>query len=374
MNNQPQSLYIHIPFCEAICDYCDFPKLQYFRIFAEKYLQKLKEEIESYKISHTLKTIYIGGGTPTCLEDDLFAELLKIVEPYAKNISEYTMEANPESLTIEKLKLMKQFGVNRLSIGVESTNDRILKAINRHHTFQDVKTAIKNAKMIGFNNINVDLILGLPNATKEQLKKDLDNLLSLPITHISCYSLSVHPHTNFYIKGIKEQNSDIERQLYDYVYERLKEANFIHYEVSNWAKENYESQHNFTYWKDEPYYGVGLGAAGYINGIRYTNTLSINEYLKGITVKEKEMITINDDKEYFLMLNLRTNRGVILKEYKEKFHEDFYKENKKIIQQYIADGLMTFNEKEERIYLTYPGMMILDTILLEFMNGNSFNR
>ncbi len=374
MNNQPQSLYIHIPFCEAICDYCDFPKLQYFRIFAEKYLQKLKEEMDSYKISHPLKTIYIGGGTPTCLEDDLFEELLKIVDPYTKSVLEYTIEANPESLSVDKLKMMKAYGVNRLSIGVESTNDQILKAINRHHTFQDVKIAIKNAQKLGFNNINVDLILGLPNATKRQLEKDLDNLLSLPITHISCYSLSVHPHTTFYLKGIKEQSGDVERELYDYVESYLKEAGFIHYEISNWSKPGYESVHNFTYWKDETYYGVGLGAAGYVDGVRYTNTLSINEYLNGITCKEKENVSLEDDKEYFLMLNLRTNRGVILKEYQERFHEDFYKKNEETINRFVNDELMVFDKKEERIYLTYSGMMILDTILLELINGNGVTR
>lgn len=367
MNNHPQSLYIHIPFCEAICDYCDFPKLQYFRIFASKYLGKLEEEIQSYKISKDLKTIYIGGGTPTALEDDLFEKLLQIVEPYIKNVQEYTIEANPESLSLLKLQLMKRYGVNRLSIGVESTDDRLLSAINRHHTYQDVKNAINNAVSVGFDNINVDLILGLPNALKPQLKKDLDNLLSLPISHISCYSLSVHPHTSFYLKGIKEQDSDIERELYDYVEECLKEAGFIHYEISNWAKPGKQSLHNFTYWKDETYYGVGLGAAGYIDNVRYTNTYSINEYLKGITIAQKEVVSEQDDKEYYLMLNLRTNRGIILKEYFDKFHEDFYQKNKEVIDKYQKDGLLINDLEKQSIYLTYEGMMILDTILMELI-------
>lgn len=367
MNNHPVSLYIHIPFCEAICDYCDFPKLQYFRIFAEKYLIKLEEEIKSYKIGNDLKTIYIGGGTPTSLEDDLFEKLLRILEPYAKSVKEYTVEANPESLSLNKLKLMKQYGVNRLSIGVESTDDKILKAINRHHTFKDVQIAIANAIKVGFDNINVDLILGLPNALKPQLKKDLDNLLSLPISHISCYSLSVHPHTAFYLKGITEQNSDIERELYDYVEERLKEVGFIHYEISNWAKPGKESIHNYRYWKDEPYYGVGLGASGYVSNARYTNTFSINKYLEGQTIQEKEEVSLNDDKEYFLMLNLRTIRGIILKEYQERFNEDFYQINKDKIDHYIQEGLMLWSKDQTSLYLSYSGMMILDTILLELI-------
>ena len=367
MNNPPKALYIHIPFCESICDYCDFPKLQYFRIFAEKYLDNLQKEIEFYKVNNNLETIYIGGGTPTCLEDDLFLKLLEIVKPYSQSVKEYTIEANPESLSINKLKMMKNHGVNRLSIGVESTNDSILKAINRHHTYQDVVNAVNSAVSFGFNNINVDLILGLPHALKKQLKEDLDNLLSLPITHISCYSLTVHPHTSFYLRGIKPQNSDVERDLYDYVESRLKETGFIHYEVSNWAKPGKESLHNFAYWKDEQYYGIGMGASGYVDNVRYTNTLSINEYLNGRTINEKEVVTKDDDKEYFIMLNLRTVRGIILKEYQEKFDENFYDTHKASIESFINKGLMVYNKEEDRIFLTYPGMMILDTILMELL-------
>ncbi len=365
MNNHPTALYIHIPFCETICDYCDFAKLQYFRFFAEKYLQKLEEEIKSYKVNKDLKTIYIGGGTPTALEDDLFAKLLEMIHPYTQNIKEYTVEANPESLSINKLRLMKKYGVNRLSIGVESTNDEILKAIHRPHTFADVKKAILNAQKEGFDNLNVDLILGLPNASKTQLKKDLDNLLSLPITHISCYSLTVHPNTNFYIKGVKEMESDIERELYDIVEERLSQEGFIHYEISNWCRPGHQSLHNDTYWRDEQYYGVGLGASGYINNIRYTNTRSINEYLNGVTIKEKERVTPDDDKEYFIMLNLRTNHGVNLEDYQKRFHEDFYQIYQEKINKNIANGKMIYDKKRGNIYLSYEGMMILDTILLE---------
>ena len=370
--NKPSSLYIHIPFCEAICDYCDFPKLQYFRNFAIKYLEKLKEEINSYHIDNNLKTIYIGGGTPTALEDDLFEELLSFIFPYSKGVEEYTVEANPESLSLTKLKLMKKYGVNRLSIGVESTDDKILKLINRHHTYQDVINAVNNAKSVGFNNINVDLILGLPHVHKDGLKKDLTNLLSLPITHLSCYSLSIHPNTVFYLKGIKESSGDKEREYYDLVEEMTKTNGFIHYEVSNYAKKGYESKHNYVYWKDERYYGVGLGASGYIDDIRYTNTRNLNKYLSMDYKEEKEEVSIKDDKEYFLMLNLRTIRGIILKEYQDRFNEDFYQKNKDLIDEYIDRGLLIYDENEGRIYPTYQGMMILDTMLLEFFkeNGN----
>ncbi len=370
MTNSPSSLYIHIPFCEAICDYCDFPKLQYFRNFAIKYIEKLKEEINSYHIDKNLKTIYIGGGTPTALEDDLFEELLKFIFPYTQVVEEYTIEANPESLTLTKLKIMKKYGVNRLSIGVESTDDEILKFINRHHTYQDVINAVIKAKEVGFNNINVDLILGLPHVKKDGLKKDLDNLLSLPITHLSCYSLSIHPHTVFFLKGFKENEGDKEREYYDIVEEKTKANGFIHYEISNFAKEGYESQHNFTYWKDERYYGCGLGAAGYIDDYRYTNTRNLDRYLSGQFIEEKEVVTIEDDKEYFLMTNLRTNRGVILKEYNDRFHSDFYGDYQDIIDGFIKGNLLIYDKEKGNIYPTYEGMMILDTMLVDFFNQN----
>ena len=227
--NKITSLYIHIPFCQAICDYCDFTKLQYFRIFAEKYLVELKKELNQVVDNHELKTIYVGGGTPTALEDDLFLILLEIIEPYSHYVEEYTFEANPESLSLKKLEMMKKFGVNRISLGVESTDNNILKAINRKHTFDDVKVAVSNIKKVGIDNFNVDLILGLPHVSKTLLMKDLDNILSLEPKHISTYSLTVHPHTVFYLNKIKEPEDDFSRELYELVHHHLLEQGYIQY-------------------------------------------------------------------------------------------------------------------------------------------------
>ena len=363
--NKPSSLYIHIPFCKAICDYCDFPKLQYFRDFAIKYLQQLQKEMDSYQINENLKTIYIGGGTPTCLDDDLFEELLKMVLPYTKHVEEYTMEANPESLSLTKLKLMKKYGINRISIGVESTNNDILKAINRHHTFKDVETAIEEARKIGFNNINVDLILGLPNVTNSQLKKDIANILSLNPEHISCYSLTVHENTMFGLKNIKPIEDDISRGQYDIVHRLLQSNGYIHYEISNWSKPGKESKHNLVYWDNEQYYGIGMGASGYIENIRYTNTMSITKYNQGENHKEEETVDEYSDKEYQLMLNLRTIYGLSLNNWEEKYHEDFYKTHKETVDKLVKNNLLIIDKEENRIYPTYDGMMILDTILMQ---------
>ena len=353
--NKVQALYIHIPFCEKICDYCDFTKLQYFRKFAIPYLEALEKELKSYSIKD-LKTIYVGGGTPTALEDDLFLQLLKIIEPYSKGIQEYTFEANPESLTISKIRMLKDYGVNRISLGVQTTNDKILKMVNRHHSFKQVKTAIKNLKEVGINNINVDLILGLPHSSEKILKEDLDNILSLDIKHVSCYGLTVNPHTALYNKGFKEPDGDALRKCYDIVEEKLTNNGFVHYEVSNWAKPGFQSEHNLTYWRNEQYFGVGLGASGYLGTIRYKNTVNLSQYLRGDYVFEKEKVSKKDKLTYQIMLNLRTIEGLDVSFVKNKDPE---------IAELIEKGLIVF--KDQRLVSTYPGMMILDQIILKLI-------
>ena len=360
--SKPNALYVHIPFCESICNYCDFPKLQYFRNFGINYLEALKKEIKEVVKNKDLKTIYIGGGTPTALDDNLFIELLEILEPYSKNVKEYTVEANPESLSENKIRLMKKFGVNRVSIGVQSTNDRILKKLNRKHTFSDVKKAVESLKGERLNNFNVDLILGLPNVTKTMLIKDLENILALNPTHISTYSLTVHPNTKFYLDKIPEPDSDFARELYDVVHETLLKHGYIHYEVGNFAKPGYESKHNFVYWNNEQYYGVGLAAAGYIDNVRYKNTSNFSQYLIGNNEKTIENLTPKDEREYMIMLNLRTNRGLDLEAYAKLFNKDLYQEKKKEIDDFITQKLLFI--EDNHLIATYEGMMVLDQIIV----------
>ena len=362
MKNNISSLYVHIPFCESICNYCDFPKLQYFRFLAEQYLDALEKEIKDVVKNKDLETIYVGGGTPTVLEDDLFLKLLEMLKPYSLKVKEYTFEANPESLNENKIKMMKEYGVNRVSIGVESTDNKILSLINRKHTFEDVQKCVENLKKYRLDNFNVDLILGLPNVTKGMLKNDLDNLLSLDPKHISTYSLTVHPNTMFYINKINEPEDDISRELYDLVHETLTKHGYIHYEVSNFAKEGYESKHNFVYWKNKRYYGVGLASAGYIDNVRYKNTSNFDKYIKGINEKEEEYLSLKDEREYCLMLLLRTNQGISLKEYTQKYNKDLYLEKKKEIEEFISNGLLEI--KDDRLVATYQGMMVLDQIII----------
>ena len=353
--NKVNSLYIHIPFCHKICDYCDFTKLQYFRNFAIKYLEALKDELNNYQIKD-LKTIYVGGGTPTALDDDLFEKLLKIIDQYSSGVQEYTFEANPESLSLNKIKMMKTHGVNRVSLGVQTTNDKILKIVNRDHTFEQVKTAIKNLKEVGIDNINVDLILGLPHTSEKILRKDLENILSLDVKHVSCYGLTVNPHTVLFNKGFKEPEGDTLRAFYDIVEETLTKNGFVHYEVSNWAKPGYQSEHNLTYWRNEQYFGCGLGASGYIGDTRYKNTVNLSQYLEGVFVSEKEQVSKQDKLTYQIMLNLRTIEGLDI---------SFVKDKEKEINELINSGLLI--KKDNRLIPTYQGMMVLDQIILKLI-------
>ena len=362
--NKPTSLYIHIPFCDTICDYCDFTKLQYFRMFAVNYLKALKKEIDSYEIGD-LNTIYIGGGTPTALEDDLFLELLEMIKPYTKGVKEFTIEANPESLSETKAKLLAQYGVNRISLGVQSTDTKVLKAINRQHGYEDVVKAIKLLKQYGIDNINVDLILGLPHSSELLLKRDLENLTSLGIKHMSCYALTIHPHTVLYNQGFREMDDDLMRSRYDVVNSFLKEKGFEHYEVSNWCLPGFRSEHNLTYWRNEQYYGVGLGASGYIGDLRYKNTINLTKYLKGDCVEEKEIVTLKDKLTYEIMLNLRTKYGLDLSKIMKEYGVDLLKTKGSEINELINEDYVIC----ENGYLrpTYEGMMILDTIVLKLI-------
>ncbi len=361
--NSVTSLYIHIPFCESICDYCDFAKLQYFHNLADQYLDRLEIELKSEVKNFDLKTIYIGGGTPTVLDETQLERLLLMVEPYAKKVNEYTIETNPETLNLSKIKLLKKYHVNRVSIGVESTDDKILKSINRKHKFSDVITLVDNLRNNGIENINMDLIIGLPNVSEKMLEKDIRNILLLNPCHISCYSLTVHEHTVFYLNKIEEPSEEFAYSCYKKIDEILKKSGYEHYEISNWSKPGKESIHNLVYWQNERYYGIGLAASGYIKDIRYKNTTNLNDYLAGKNEKEVERVNKNDDKEYQIMLNLRTKFGLDLNLFEEKFGYDLYTDKKEIIDSYVKQGYLEIINKH--LIPTFSGMMILDKITLD---------
>lgn len=317
------SIYIHIPFCSNICTYCDFCKIYYNEEIASMYLDSLEKEIKDNYHGEKLKTLYIGGGTPSSLSINNLKKLMKIIKLFKfYDNYEFTVEVNPESIDEEKLLLFKENGVNRISMGIESTNNIYLKYLGRCHSFDLVKEKIELIKKIGIKNINVDLIYAIPKQTINDLKNDLDNIISLDITHISTYSLEIHDNTVLGIKKEKNINDDLDRDMYEYICRYLKNNGYNHYEISNFSKENYESKHNLVYWHNEKYYGFGLGASGFIDNLRYTNTRSIKDYINGKRVVYKEYLNEKDLISYELILGFRLIKGINKKIFKEKYNKE----------------------------------------------------
>lgn len=361
-----RGLYIHVPFCHALCAYCDFSKMHYIKSFIKPYLDSLKKEIESYDIND-IKTIYIGGGTPSSLEIDELQYLLDIVNPiYLNNkIEEYTFECNVESVDKEKLELLNKYHISRLSFGLQSSNDDLLKMMNRTHTFKKAEEVIKLAKNIGFDNINVDLILGFKERDKKMLEKEIEDIISLDVSHISTYCLTIHENTKFYIDKYQSKDDDEMVDELNIVYDTLIKHGYINYEVSNYAKErHYMSKHNLIYWEDGQYYGVGLNASSYIDNKRYTNTKNIHKYINGHYDRVVEEVKKEDEFLYYIMLHLRLDSGIKLIDFQNKFGFDFLLLNK-TIKKWERSSHILLNG--DTICLTFKGRLILHTIVIDFL-------
>ena len=316
-----KSVYIHIPFCKSICSYCDFCKFLYNEKWVGAYLTGLKNEIKDRYMDDEIRTIYIGGGTPSALSIEELRRLFKIISIFkTDSLEEFTFECNLSDITKELLLLLKYNKVNRLSIGVESFNKKNLEFMERSADFKDACEKIKLCREYGFNNINIDLMYAIPGETLRDLKKDIDLFLRLNPTHISTYSLILEDHT----KASASDATYIEEEL-DYEMFRLLEKRIgkdKHYEISNYALPGYESKHNLVYWNNEEYYGFGLGAAGYIDDIRYQNTKNLKEYLLGNYVAENENLGKKEKMDYEIMLGLRKLSGIDINKFREKYGED----------------------------------------------------
>ena len=364
MANKPKSLYIHIPFCEHVCSYCDFTKLFYNQKFEKPYLDALEKEIKS-KVNNKISALYFGGGTPTALSDEGFERILSFASKYLVKDYEFTVEANVENLTENKLDIMKRCGVNRLSIGVQSTCNALLKEIGRHHTFQEAQKIIFLAKSKGFSNINIDLIYGFKNETLNDLKRDLEEFIKLDIDHISIYSLIVDKGSILYNQKYEEQEENESRKFYEFIVSFLREHGYERYEISNFARNKKYSRHNLTYWHNQEYYGCGLGASGYENGVRYENTKSLPEYLKGNYVASKEVVGQKELEEYFLLTNLRLEKGFAREDYKKQFGTDFVEKYQSKIFNFSLTKYFDFTN--ERIRLTDEGLILMDFVLLKLL-------
>ena len=351
-----KSCYIHIPFCKKICSYCDFCKIYYNELFINKYLDSLEKEVNTYYNKEVLDTLYIGGGTPSSLSLGELKRLFDILKVFNLNDKyEFTIECNIEDINEEKLKLFKDNGINRLSIGVESFNENNLKFMDRPAIdFNKLDLAKKY-----FDNINIDIIYALPNETIDILNDDLDKVLKYNPKHISIYSLIIEPHTK--IKDIKPISDELDYEMYNLICNRLRDYN--HYEISNFAKSGYESKHNLTYWNNEEYYGFGMGASGYINNARYTNTKSINNYIKCKYNREEEILDINSIKEYELILGFRKIEGINLQDYQNKYNEDLLENH--VIRRFIKENKLKI--EKGNIYIPGDYLYLQNEILLELI-------
>ncbi len=313
-----KSIYIHIPFCNKICTYCDFCKIYYNKSLVDKYLIELEKEVFSSYKNEIIKAIYIGGGTPSSLDKDELIKLFSITNriKLTKNY-EFTFECNIENITEELLELLKNNKVNRISIGVESFNKDILKVLGRNYDFS-IKEKVNLVKKY-FDNINIDLIYGVSNETMEILDNDLDNFLELDVPHISIYSLILENNTMLKVNNYREIDDELNNKMYYYIIKKLKSKGYNHYEISNFSKKGYCSIHNLTYWNNEEYYGFGLGAGFYINNIRGVNTRSLTNYLKGNYVLEKEEMTNKINMENEMILGLRKIKGVSKRKFFNKY-------------------------------------------------------
>lgn len=362
-----KGLYIHIPFCNNICSYCDFNKMVAKNEKKTLYINRLIEEIEEYKdFLNDLTSIYIGGGTPNSINLNDLERLFKALSIYNNNLVEYSIELNPELITEELVDLLSKYSINRVSLGVQTVNDHSIKLLNRSHNKEIVRNCINLLKKYNINNINIDMIFGIPNTTMNDVKNDMDFILSLPITHVSYYSLIVEDKTVIKYKidkkEIIELDDDLIADMYEFVANSLKNNGFNHYEISNYAKESYESKHNLLYWTQKNYIGLGLNAVSFVNDRRYQNTNLFKDYMKSFE-KEIEYLSINDLKSEYMMLGLRKLSGVNLIDYQNKFHSNVFEDFN--LDKYINNNMLIL--ENNNLFINKDKIFIANTIFEEFV-------
>ena len=374
MQTKPTSAYVHIPFCTQICYYCDFSKVFIKNQPVDSYLEHLIEEYDSYDIKN-LRTLYIGGGTPTALSAPQLAFLLeKLTDKLDLSyLEELTIEANPGDLDQEKIAVLKESPVNRVSLGVQTFNDRMLKQIGRSHSEKDIYENIANLKKAGFDNISIDLIYALPKQTMEDVKTNVAKAIALDIPHMSLYSLILENHTVFMNRMRRGKlplpKEDLEAEMFDYIIAELEKAGFEHYEISNFSKPGFESRHNLMYWDNAEYYGIGAGASGYVNGVRYKNHGPIRHYLQAVEAGnarvQEEMLTLKEKMEEEMFLGLRKKSGVSKKRFEEKFGISFEDHYGAVVSELTDQGLLV--PDRDIVRMTKQGLFLGDTVAEKFI-------
>lgn len=372
-------IYIHIPFCIKKCKYCDF--VSYANSgFAEKYIEAVLKEIdiENQKSEYIVTTIYIGGGTPSSVDAKYIGYILnKLKEKFnIKEDAEITIEINPGTVTEEKLNQYKEYGINRLSIGLQETDNNLLKMLGRIHTYEEFLNVYNIAREVGFDNINVDLMIGLPNQDLENITNSLEKIINLNPKHISVYSLIIEEGTVL-CKEIESgtlnlPNEELEREQYWHVKNTLEKNGYIHYEISNFAKKGFESKHNMNCWEQKEYIGFGIAAHSYIDGIRYSNIENLNTYIDNMfggksidnrVINEKQ--ESEDVQNEFMLLNLRKLEGVSIQSFKLKFNTNPLFKFKKELNKLVNDELILVDG--DRIMLTNKGLDLANMVWEEFV-------
>lgn len=377
MEEKELGIYIHIPFCKKKCYYCDFTSYTNQDDKIENYIEKVIDEIEQYDFSqYDVTTIYLGGGTPSYIEEKQIERLLKKAkEKLEGNQTKYkdieiTMEVNPGTITMSKLNTYKKAGVNRISIGLQSSKDSLLREIGRIHNYQEFLEAYQMVQKAGFTNINVDLMIGLPNQTIQDIKETLTEIQKLEPSHISVYSLIVEEGTKMEeMLRLGERSlptEETERQMYWYVKNKLEEQGYQHYEISNFAKQGKESKHNWNCWEQKEYIGLGATAHSYLNGIRFSNSAfdEKGEWKKDQKTIEEEQ-TLEDKKKEYMLLGLRKIEGVKIQKFKEKYGENPIFLFRREIDQLVKDHLLEV--KGDWIRLTDKGIDFANLVWEKFI-------
>ncbi|KML13252.1 coproporphyrinogen III oxidase [Bacillus safensis] len=375
-----KAAYIHIPFCEHICHYCDFNKFFIKTQPVDEYLAALEKEMQhtiEQKGEQELKTIFIGGGTPTSLTvsqlDRLMNSIHRVLKP-TKNLIEFAVEANPDELSLEKLQVLKAAGVNRLSFGVQTFEDDLLKKIGRVHQKKDVLTSFERARAIGFDNISLDLMFGLPHQEKHHVMNSLETAFLLGAEHYSVYSLIVEPKTVFYNlmqKGkLHLPPQEREAEMYELVMDEMERHGLKQYEISNYAKPGFESQHNLTYWSNEDYFGFGAGAHGYVDGIRNVNAGPVKHYLElidqtGFPYKETHQVTKEERIEEEMFLGLRKIEGVKSADFQAKYGAAPETLFSTVLEDLVEKGLIV--KDDMGIRLTRKGKLLGNEVFQAFL-------
>ena len=372
-------LYIHIPFCKSKCNYCDFNSYPQKEALFAPYFDALKKEIlirSENMADFEIRTIFIGGGTPSVVDTEYIYGLLNICRQnfnIARN-AEISIESNPGTLSYEKLVSYKICGVNRLSIGLQAWQDKLLMEMGRIHNHSDFLENLKLAVKAGFENINVDLIFGLPGQTLEDWTETIINVMNLGITHVSCYSLKIEDDTVFgerLREGLlQEADDELDREMYRFAVDKLLEYGFMHYEISNFAKKSFECKHNLVYWNVEEYLGIGAGAHSYLENKRSNNKYGVEEYLNAVSnlhdfQQNVQIIGKAESMSEYLILGLRLIDGVSAGEFRSRYGEELFDIFGKQIAKHIKKQLL--EQENDRIRLTRFGLDIANEVFSDFI-------